>query len=223
MEWIYAVIAALLGLAIGGAVGYFFRQQQYQQQMGNLEAMRKRLLEESEKQAREIVLAARDESYRLREEADKELETRRTQLRQEEERLQRRREQLDQRQEQMDRKEQTLNKRQSTVDKRWNELEKLEAQRREELERVANLSTEEARNILLEQVAQETRQDMARVIREEEFYAQEEAERRARQIITTAVQRIAGEQVAELTTKTIEIPSDELKGRIIGRGGRNIR
>lgn len=223
MEWIYAVIAALLGLAIGGAVGYFFRQQQYQQQMGNLEGMRKRLLEESEKQAREIVLAARDESYRLREEADKELETRRTQLRQEEERLQRRREQLDQRQEQMDRKEQALNKRQSTVDKRWNELEKLETQRREELERVANLSTEEARNILLEQVAQETRQDMARVIREEEFYAQEEAERRARQIITTAVQRIAGEQVAELTTKTIEIPSDELKGRIIGRGGRNIR
>ena len=123
MEWIYAVIAALLGLAIGGAVGYFFRQQQYQQQMGNLEGMRKRLLEESEKQAREIVLAARDESYRLREEADKELETRRTQLRQEEERLQRRREQLDQRQEQMDRKEQALNKRQSTVDKRWNELE----------------------------------------------------------------------------------------------------
>ncbi len=220
--WI-AVVAGLIALAIGGGAGYVVRQRLYQQELGNLDAMKKRLLEESEKQAREIVLSARDETHKLRQEMETELESRREQLRREDARIQSRREQLDQRQDKIDKKEQALNKRQSVMDKRWNDLEKLESERRVELERVANLSTEEAREIVLAQVAEETRQDMARVIREEEELAREEAERRARKIITTAVQRLASEQVAELTTTTIEIPSDELKGRIIGRGGRNIR
>ncbi len=217
------IIIALIGLIVGFAVGYIVRQSRYQQQQGNLEAMKKRLLESAEEQARAVVLTAKDQAHKMRQETEGELESRREQLRREEERLQRRREQLDQRQESMDKKEQNLNKRQGALDRRWNELEEIEAKRREELEHVANLSTEEAREILLEQVAEETRQDMARVIREEEERARDEADRRARKIITTAVQRLAGEQVAELTTKTIEIPSDELKGRIIGRGGRNIR
>lgn len=217
------IIIALIGLIVGFAVGYIVRQNRYQQQQGNLEAMKKRLLESAEEQARAVVLTAKDQAHKMRQEIEGELESRREQLRREEERLQRRREQLDQRQESMDKKEQNLNKRQGALDRRWNELEEIEAKRREELEHVANLSAEEAREILLEQVAEETRQDMARVIREEEERARDEADRRARKIITTAVQRLAGEQVAELTTKTIEIPSDELKGRIIGRGGRNIR
>ncbi len=217
------VIATLIGLAVGGIVGYLMRQQRYQEQMGNLQAMKKRLLDESEKQARDIILTARDEAHQTREAAEQELENRRRQIRQDEERIQRRREQMDNRQEQVDQKEQQLGKRQSTLDRRWNDLEKQEAQQRAELERVANLSVEEAREILLEKVAVETRQDMARVIREEEQRAKEESELRARKIIVTAVQRLASEPVAELTTKTVDISSDELKGRIIGRGGRNIR
>ncbi|MBN1259883.1 MAG: ribonuclease Y [Anaerolineae bacterium] len=223
LQWVLLFIAVLVGFAAGGVIGYLIRQQRYQQRMGDLQAMKQRLLEEAEKQARETVLAAKDEAHKVREEGEQELESRRNQLRKEEERLQKLREQLDSRLEVIDRRDQRLNKRQSAVDKRWNELQKLETQHREELEKVAELSTDEAREILLEQVAEETRQDMARVIREEELQAQEEAERRARKIITTAVQRLASEQVAELTTKTIEIPSDDLKGRIIGRGGRNIR
>ena len=217
------VIAALLGLAVGGIVGYLIRQQRYQEQMGNLQAMKKRLLDESEKQARDIILTAKDEAHQLREKAEQELGKHRRQLQQEEERIQRRREQMDNRQEQMDRKEQQLGKRQSTLDRRWNDLEKQESKQRAELERVANLSVEEAREILLAKVAEKTRQDMARVIREEEQNAKEEAELRARKIIVTAVQRLASEPVAELTTKTVDISSNELKGRIIGRGGRNIR
>lgn len=217
------VIATLLGLAVGGIVGYLMRQQRYQEQMGNLQAMKKRLLDESEKQARDIILTARDEAHQTREAAEQELETRRRQIRQDEERVQRRREQMDNRQEQMDRKEQQLGKRQSTLDRRWNDLEKQEAQQRAELERVANLSVEEAREILLDKVAVGTRQDMARVIREEEQRAKEESELRAHKIVVTAMQRLASEPVAELTTKTVDISSDELKGRIIGRGGRNIR
>jgi len=223
MNWIYHLIFLIIGLGVGGVVGYLARQQRYQQDMGNLEAMRKRLLEEAEKQARDIVLSGKDEALKQRQEVEGELDRRSEKLRHEEERLQQRRDQLDSRQEQIDRREQNINKRQSTIDKRWNDLEKLESKRREELQRVANLTTEEAREIILEQVAEETRQDMARVIREEELRAKEEADRRARKIITTAIQRLASEQVAELTTTTLEIPSDELKGRIIGRGGRNIR
>lgn len=221
--WYYYVIVAVLGLAAGGAFGYTYRQRTYQQEMGNLEAMRHRLLEEAEKQARDIVLTGKDESLRFRKDAERELDQRNDKLRKEEERLQDRREQLDVRQDRIDKREQQINKRQGTLDKRWNELEKLESDQREALERIANLSADEAKEILLQQVAGETRQDMARVIREEELRAKEEADRRARRIITTAIQRLASEQVAETTITTLEIPSDELKGRIIGRGGRNIR
>ncbi len=220
--WGYLIVIAV-SLAIGGAAGYFGHKLYYQQEADSLEAMRKRLLEEAEKQAREIVLTGKDEALKLRTEVEEEQERRQRQLRREEERLQQRREQIDQRQERLEKRGQVLSKRQSSLDKRWNELEKLEKQRRGELERVANLSQEEARDILLEEVAKDTRNDMARVIREEEERAKEEAERRAREIITAAIQRMASEEVAELTTTTLEIPSDDLKGRIIGRGGRNIR
>ncbi len=223
MNWLYVVIALIVGAGAGAFVGYQLRQQRYQRDMGDLKAMRDRLLEEAEKQARDIVLTAKDETLKSRHELEEELDQRNQQLRREEERLQKRREQLDTRQERIDKREQMLNKRQSTMDKRWTELETLESKRREELQRIADLSVEDAREIILQQVAEETRQDMARVIREEEMLAREEADRRARKIITTAIQRLASEQVAELTTTTLEIPSDELKGRIIGRGGRNIR
>ncbi len=224
MDYVLAgVIALIIGLAAGGAAGYFLRQRRFQEELGNLEAMRARLLEEAEKQARDIVLNARDETLKNRQAVEVELEGRNQQLRREEDRLQKRREQIDERQERVDQREQQLNKRQSALDKRTNELQKVEEQRLEELQKIANLTVEEARGVLLEQVAQDTRQDMARVIREEEMRAREEADERARDIITTAIQRLASEQVAELTTKTLEIPNDELKGRIIGRGGRNIR
>ncbi len=223
MDWVIGIVLLLLGLAVGGFVGYRMRQANYQKEMGNLEAMRARLLEEAEKQARDTVLNAKDEALKLRTELEAEMDRRGEKLRREEERLQGRRDQLDARQDRIDKREQLLNKRQSALDKRTNDLEKLEEEQREALERVANLSTDEAREVLLERVAEESRQDMARVIREEEVRAHEEAERRAREIVTVVVQRIATEQVAELTTKTLEIPNDELKGRIIGRGGRNIR
>lgn len=223
MDWLPYVVLLIVGLGAGGAVGYWWRQQRYTQEMGSLESVRTRLLEEAEKQARDTVLNGKDEALKLRREVESELGLRGEKLRREEERLQSRRDQLDARQERIDRREQQLNRRQSIMDKRWNELEKLESLQRTELERVSNLSSDEARDLLLEQVAGETRQDMARVIREEELRAKDEADRRARRIITTAVQRLASEQVAEMTTTTLAIPSDELKGRIIGRGGRNIR
>lgn len=223
MQPLVIVMSAIIALVVGAVIGYLYRQQLYQNKMGDLEGMRTRLLEEAEKQAREVVLSGKDEALAIRQSVEAELEQRSQNLRREEDRLQKRREQVDDRQDKLERQVQQLNKRQSSIDKRWNELERLEAEHLEELQKVAGLSVEEAREILLEEVAESTRQDMARVIREEEMRAREEADRRAREVITTSLQRLATDQVAELTTKTLEIPSDELKGRIIGRGGRNIR
>ncbi len=115
-----------------------------------------------------------------------------------------------------------MNKRQSTIDKRYNEIEKLHEQEVEELQRISQMSTEEAREILLKDVEKESRNDMARVIRQIEMEAREEGENRARKIITAAIQRVGSDHVVETTTSVVEIPSDDMKGRIIGRNGRNI-
>jgi ribonuclease Y len=109
------------------------------------------------------------------------------------------------------------------MDKRFNKLEELEKERLDELQRVSNMSQEEAKQLLLATVESEARQDMARVIREVEAEAKEEADRRARELVTDAIQRIASDQVAEVAVSTVPLPSDDMKGRIIGRQGRNIR
>jgi len=123
----------------------------------------------------------------------------------------------------LDKRERLMNQRQSTMDKRYNRLETLEKERLAELERVANMSEAEAKDMLLKTVEQDARQDMARIIREVEGEAMEEGERRARKIVTLAVQRIASDQVSEISVSTVPLPSDDMKGRIIGRQGRNIR
>jgi ribonuclease Y len=122
----------------------------------------------------------------------------------------------------LEKREQTLNKRQSLVDKRANEIDKMYDDQMLELQRISQMTPEEARNILLAEVEKDSRGDMARIIRQVEAEAQEEGDRRAREIITTAIQRVASDHVAEVTTSTVTIPSDEMKGRIIGRNGRNI-
>jgi ribonuclease Y len=122
----------------------------------------------------------------------------------------------------MEKREQNLNKRQSALDKRVNDIEKLHSDQLEELQRISQLTEQEARSILLADVEKEARADMARIIRQIETEAREEGENRARKIITAAIQRIASEHVNEITTSVVNIPSEEMKGRIIGRNGRNI-
>jgi ribonuclease Y len=154
--------------------------------------------------------------------AENEALRRRNELNREEDRIQKRREELDQRLDRLEKREQALNKRQSAVDKRANDIEKLYSDEMEELQRISQMSTEEARGILLAEVEKDSRSDMARIIRQIEMEAKEEGEARARKIITTAIQRVASEHVAEVTTSVVNIPSEEMKGRIIGRNGRNI-
>jgi ribonuclease Y len=217
------LVAALLALAVGLGLGFLVRAYIVQAGLKEQEEEAERRLEEAYKEAQEIVLSSKDEALRKREEAEQELERRRAGVRRAEERLQSWREKLDQRQERLEQREQALNKRQSALDKQRNRVEEMEQERREMLQRVAELTREEAREELLTSVEAESRQDMARVIREVEAEAHEEADKRARKVITTAIQRIASEHVAEVTVSTVSLPSDDMKGRIIGRGGRNIR
>lgn len=217
------IIATILALAVGTGLGFLIRAYIVQAGLEKLKQEAEEELETSQKEAQEIILSAKDEAIKKKEKIDAELERRHAGLRREEERIQNRREALDHRQERLERRSRKLNKRQSALDKRHNQVKHLEEERRKTLEHVASLTQEEARQELLEIAEQNARQDMARVIRQVEAEAQEEADKRARKIITTAIQRIASEHVAEVTVSTVSLPSDDMKGRIIGRGGRNIR
>jgi ribonuclease Y len=216
-------VALVVGLALGLAAATTYLRYRSNQLVENAESKAERILAEAETASKETLIQARDEAIQLRNEAEQEYKRQERELRQEDTRLQRRRASLDERFEQLDKRERTLSQRQSALDKRYSQLEKQEQERLAELQRVANLTQEEAKDLLLKTVEGEARQDMARVIREVEAEALEEGERRARKIVTLAVQRIASEQVSEVSVSTVPLPSDEMKGRIIGRQGRNIR
>lgn len=213
----------LIALAIGVAVGYFYKQRMIDQAIENDTYEANRILENARKKAQDIELQAKNQALEHRQSAETEITRRRNELSRDEERLHKRRDELDARSERFEKREQTLNKRQSTMDKRANEIEKLHDDRMEELQRISELSREEARNILLAEVEKVSRNDMARIIRQVENEAREEGESRARYLITTAIQRVASEHVTEVTTSVVPLPSDEMKGRIIGRNGRNIQ
>ena len=217
------VIAAVVGLALGLGVGYYTSELRRKRFLEDAKHQAQRLVAEAETAVKERMVQARDEAHRLRDEAEKDIREQMRDLRKEESGLQKLRTSLDERFEQLEGRERRLNQRQSSLDKRANQLEKLEKERLVELERVANLSQEDARDLLLKTVEQDARQDMARVIRQVEAEAQEDADRRARRIVTTAIQRIASDQVSEIAISTVPLPSDDMKGRIIGRQGRNIR
>jgi ribonuclease Y len=217
------IIVAILDLIIGIAIGYYLHHYRSQAIGKAAEMEAQRLIEEAKAQAREITLAAKDEELRLREEAENESKRMRANLQREEERLQKRRETIDRKVEQLENRERRQNQRQSRLDKLQNELEDLQKQRVTELERVAAMTRDEAREHLLEAVEDESRQDMARVIREVEAETKERADAIARELIADSVQRLASEHVAEVAVSTVPLPNDDMKGRIIGRGGRNIR
>lgn len=220
---IVAIIAAVISLAIGTVVGYYYFRYRSRVSLEGAEQRAERIVVDAETKAKETLLQARDEVIKQKNEAEREIKQRERDFRQEETLLQRRRTRLDERLEQLDKRERQLSQRQSSLDKRYNQLEMLEKERLAELERVANMSQEEAKDLLLQTVEQDARQDMARLIREVEAKAQEEADRRAREIVTNAIQRIASDQVSEVAVSTVPLPSDDMKGRIIGRQGRNIR
>jgi ribonuclease Y len=223
MPAINILLGAIIGLIIGAAAVYFMIRPQIEQKVATAE----REIEErrvlAEKEMTEILETSRQESQQIRQEAEKAIERRYKDLARTEERVDRRNDGLDKQLKKIEHREAVINKRQSRLDKRQNQLETVEQERREELERLASLTSDEAKQLLLNDVEKESRQDMARIMREIEDEAKETANHKARELVVMAIQRIATDQVAEQTVSTVQLPSEEMKGRIIGRSGRNIR
>ena len=217
-----AIPAALIALAIGAGVGYYIKQVIVQRALEQEKAEANQILEDAKKRALAIELQAKNQALEARQAGEAENGRRRNELNREEDRLQKRREELDNRTDRLEKREQAINKRQSLLDKRANDVERLHSQEMEELQRISQLTLDEARGILLAEVEKDSRTDMARIIRQIEAEAREEGERRARGLITAAIQRVASDHVAEVTTSVVALPADEMKGRIIGRNGRNI-
>jgi len=212
-----------LTLVVGLAIGYFISHAQAEKAQRLEREKADNVAAEAREQARTIELQARDNALKISQAAEAEITRLRSELTREEERLQHRRTELDGRVDRLEQREQAVNKRQSAVDRRANDVEKLHQTQMEELQRVAQMNVEEARALLLAEVEKDARDDMARIIRQIETEAREEGEKRARKLIADSVQRVATENVAEFTTSLVPLPNEEMKGRIVGRNGRNIR
>lgn len=221
------IVLALIGLAIGVGLGtgglLFVQNSQGKNRRTQAENEAKRIVDDATSEAKQTLVDARDEALRIQRDAEANANKRRIELDRESDRLQKRREELDERYERIDQREQALNKRQSRIDKRLNEVNAMYEEQKTVLEQTAEMTRDEARDVLLNMVEEETRQDMARRIREVEEETKIEADNRARDIIALAIQRIASEHVNEIAVSVVPLPSDEMKGRIIGRNGRNIR
>ena len=219
------VVAVIVGAA-GFAVGYFLQSRVFTAKRVELETQRAELakkLVEADAQAKDIILKAKDQALAIRNEQEADNKRKRMELSREEDQLRQRREALDKRLEQIENRSRKLENREKEADRAKARMDELENKKLLEIQRVAQMNTDEAKQLLLQAVEKETRQDAARIIREIEGGAREEGERRAREILTTAIERVASDQVVESTVSLVPLPSDEMKGRIIGKQGRNIR
>jgi ribonuclease Y len=223
MDLVIEFVLIIAAAGIGATAGYWAQKRFVSAEIKAQQAEAEKQLAEAQARAKDIILKAKDEALKYREDADNELKKKRQDLQREDERLRHRRESVDRRHEMMEQREKKLDKKEKDLDRQRENLLAIEQKQLQELQRVSGLSVEDAKALLLQQVEKETRQDAARLIREIEQQAREEGEQRAREIITTAIERVASDQVAETTVSLVPLPNDEMKGRIIGRQGRNIR
>ena len=227
---IAAVVAVVLA-AISGAIcfrlGISHRKKIAEAQIGSAEEEAKRLVDEAVKTAenkkRESLLSAKEEIIKNRNEAERELKERRGEISRQERRLQQKEEALDKKSEAMEKKDETLNRKIKEADEEREKIAGIHKAQMELLERLSGLTAEEAKEYLLKNVEDEVRHEAAIMIKEIETQAKEEADKRAKNIISAGIQRCAADHVAETTVSVVSLPNDEMKGRIIGREGRNIR
>jgi ribonuclease Y len=221
--WIGLLIGLVVGAVIAALVTRSVMRPRIAEMIASAESDVAEKREAAEREAENILRTSREAAQDIRLEAEKAIERRYQDLARAEERVDRRGANQDQQAKNLEQREQLINKRQSRIDKRQNELNNLEQEHRQKLEEIAAMTTDEARVVLIQQVEKEAQQDLARVMREIDNRAKETAEEQARKIIALAIQRLASEQVADMVVSVVPLPSDEMKGRIIGRNGRNIR
>ncbi|EDS77915.1 conserved hypothetical protein [Clostridium botulinum C str. Eklund] len=223
--YIYPLMIITILIAI--FVIIYVRKNISQAKIAEAEAKSKQIVIDSEKNAeaikKEAILEAKEEVHRIRNDFEKESRERRNEIQRLERRIIQREELLDKKSEAIENKEEVLNKKQQDINEKAASIDELYDKQREELEKLSNLSSDEARELLLEETKKEIRHDLAVMIKDMENKAKEEADKKAKEIISTAIQRCAADHVAESTVHVVSLPNDEMKGRIIGREGRNIR
>ena len=221
------IIAVIVALVVGAAVGYVVRKSVGESKIGSAEEEAARIMEEATRNTdairKEAMLEAKAEAYRIRTEAEQEVKARRAELQHSAKRLIQKEESMDRKYEALEQKEQSMQRTEAQIEKVRASVEQLYAQQSAELERLAGLTMEEAKEQLLHKVEEEITHETAVMIKEMETAAKEQADKRAREIISLAIQRCAADHVAETTVSVVSLPNDEMKGRIIGREGRNIR
>ena len=224
---ISALIAAVIVAPITWLAAVAYRKKSYESKIGSAEEKSREIIDEALKVAetkkKEALLEAKEENLKAKNELEKETRERRAEIQRYERRVLSKEENLDKKAEAMERKESSLVSREDSLKKRTAEVEELFAKEQEELEKISGLTSDQAKEYLLKSVEADVKHDTAKLIKELEARAKEEADKKAREYVVTAIQRCAADHVAETTVSVVQLPSDEMKGRIIGREGRNIR
>jgi len=225
LTMIWAVLAAAALAALAGTLLFYVKPQRetLHKQRAELDAERKNLQSNAETRQKELLLEAREEALRFRTEVEQEHKDKRADLQRLERKLAQKEEALEEKLSSMDGQREALAVQERAAQQHLQDVWDLKQQQQDALERVAGMSAEEARQVLMKEVEAQSRHDLARVIMQIEAEARAEGEKRARNIVTVAIQRIAADHVSETTVSVVPLPSDDVKGRIIGREGRNIR
>lgn len=220
------ILVGLIALILGLLIGYIYRKNVGERTIGNAEQKAKNLILDAEKKSesikKEIVLEAKEDANRIRSNLDREVKDRRNELSRSERRLLQKEESLDRKIENIEKKEANIVRKQETLDKKNQEVDSFIEKQIQELEKISGYTRDEAKEILLSELEKDVRHDAAIMIRNIESEAKEEADKKAKYIITGAIQRCAADHVAESTVSVVSLPNDDMKGRIIGREGRNI-
>lgn len=234
MDIILLIISILLALIVSFFVGYLVRKSIAEAKISSAETLAKQIVEEARRNAgaakKEALLEAKDENHKLRQQTEDELRERRMEaqkqenrLMQKEETLDRKSETLDKRESLLERKEQTLTDKQQQIEEMKSKVEAMKEEQQTELERISGYTSDQAKQIILERIENEVKHESAVMIKEAENRAKEESDKKAKSLLSLALQRCAADHVAETTVSVVNLPNDEMKGRIIGREGRNIR
>ena len=227
MSPIVAILLMLLAGALGAAAGFMYRKQVTEQKIGRAEQYANDLLNEAtrkaEDQKKERILEAKEEVLRLKQDLDREIHDRRAEQQRGERRVAQREETLDKKLDNLEKREERLNRKSEEIQAALDEAERLKNLQSTELERIAGMTADEAAQVIISRVQKEAYHDAAASVREIEQKAKEEGDKKARNIISLAIQKCASDHVAETTVSVIALPNDDMKGRIIGREGRNIR
>ena len=227
MPTVLAIILILVALAAGVVAGFVYRQNVVEKKIGRTEEYANSLLADAthraEEKKKEAILEAKEEVIRLKSELDKEVRDRRSEVTKQERRAQQREEMLDKKLDNLEVREENLNVKYKEAERLEAEAQELHDKQQGELERISNMTMEEARDILMTRIQKDAYHDAAVMVRDIESRAKEEGDKKARNIIAMAIQKCAADQVAETTVSVVALPNDDMKGRIIGREGRNIR